>query len=529
MTRYRRLIYNFLSAGIRGSLINEDIRRVTLINLFAVCGIFYLLFYSHRMYILDGANMLSYIYLYCVLVIVLMQIYLRFRKKILFVSHVLVVGLFCLEIFFLNRNGNTRLNLSSYYIFPGIYWYYIFPPFSLFMLGRKIGSIYNIALIGFTIVFFSFHQFANELYDTEFEVRLLSIFSAVFFFSYFFESIRSITFDAYEVTRKKNIKYLSVISSKNSNLNKTNKELSQVTEEIKTQMEYLKVLNNELVEQNEKIASQNNLLELQSQEIVSQRDLLIQHKQNIDDSILYASYIQNALLPSDELLKEHFLDHFILYKPRNVIGGDFYFIKKIGNNLIVAGADCTGHGVPGAMLSMLGIASLSEIVYRREINSTSMVLSEMRREVTNILCRKDTIYDARDGMDISLCKINLSTLELEFSGAYNPVYIIRGNELMYLKADKIQVGDSITHGRVFTSQTLQLQKNDCLYLFSDGFTDQLGGQSRKKYMAKNFQDLLIKIAQDKMATQKKVLLHTLDQWRGNYDQTDDVMIIGIRI
>jgi len=157
------------------------------------------------------------------------------------------------------------------------------------------------------------------------------------------------------------------------------------------------------------------------------------------------------------------------------------------------------------------------------------MLSDMRREVTSVLSRKDNIYDAKDGMDISLCKINLTTLELQFSGAYIPVYLIRGTELIHLKADKILVGNSITCDRIFTHQNLQLQKNDCLYLFSDGFTDQLGGTGRKKFMTKNFQELLIRIAQDKMIAQKKILLHTLDKWRGNYDQTDDVMILGIRI
>ena len=133
MNRFKQNLYNFLSANIRGSLIYEDVRKVTLINLFAICGIFYLLFYSHRMYML-GDYMLSYIYIYCILIIVLMQVYLRLRKKILFVSHVLVFCLFCLEIFFLLRNGATRLNLSSYYVFPGIYWYYIFRQFPSFSI-----------------------------------------------------------------------------------------------------------------------------------------------------------------------------------------------------------------------------------------------------------------------------------------------------------------------------------------------------------------------------------------------------------
>lgn len=458
-----------------------------------------------------------------------MQVYLRLRKRITIVSHVLVIALFCLEIFFLKRNGSTDLHLKSYYVFPGVYWYYLFPPFSIFLLGRKTGTVYNIILIVVTIIYFSLPLANNHLYDYEFEVRFISIYSAIFFFAFFFESIRATTFKAYEITHDKNTKYLKLISIKNAYLKKNNQELSNLAEEIKAQMEYLKVLNFELQDQNEKIAMQNSLLETQSKEILTQHEMLVQHKQNIDDSILYASYIQNALLPGDELLKEIFHDNFILYKPRNIIGGDFYFIKKIENSLIIAAADCTGHGVPGALLSMLGIASLSEIVYRREIYSTSMMLSDMKREVSSVLSRKDNIYDAKDGMDISLCKINLSTLELQYSGAYNPVFVVRGNELIHLKADKILVGNSINESRIFTHQDLQLTKGDCLYLFSDGYSDQLGGTPRKKFMMRNFQELLIRISGESMVTQKKILVQTFEKWKGNYDQTDDVMIIGIKI
>lgn len=528
MRKIKQIFYSFLSADLRGSLIYEDVRRATLINLFAICGIIYLIFYSHRMYIL-GEHKLSIIYIYCILVIILMQVYLRLNKRIPIVSHILVIGLFCLEIFFLNRNGSTRLNLTSYYIFPGIYWYYIFPPFSLFMLGRKTGTLYNILLIGFTIIFFTSKHFNNALYDNEFKVRLLSVYSMVFFLSLFFESIRNMTFNAFDSTNKKNVRLLRMIKIKNNNLNKSNKELSQLTEEISTQMEYLKVLNTELVEQNEKIANQNIKLESQSKEILTQRDLLMQYKQNIDDSITYASYIQQALLPSEDALKENFHDHFILYQPRNIIGGDFYFIKKIEDQIIIAAADCTGHGVPGALLSMLGIASLSEIVYRNEIYSTSMILTDMKREVMTVLNRKGNLYDAKDGMDISICKINTKTLELQFSGAHNPIFVIRGQELIHLKADKILVGNSIVGDGIFTHQNLKLEKGDCIYLFSDGYSDQLGGGARKKFLLRNFQELLIKISQESMATQKSILQHNFDSWKGTNDQTDDVMVLGIRV
>ena len=528
MRKIKQIFYNFLSSELRGSLIYEDVRRATLINLFAICGIFYLIFYSHRMYIL-GEQKLSIIYIYCILVIILMQVYLRIKKRITIVSHVLVIGLFCLEIFFLHRNGSTRLNLTSYYIFPGIYWYYIFPPFSLFMLGRKTGTFYNIVLVGFTLLFFYSNHFNNELYDNEFKVRLLSVYSMVFLLSFFYESIRNTTFNAFDSTNKKNIRLLRMIKIKNTNLNRSNRELSQLSEEISTQMEYLKILNTELVGQNEKIANQNNKLESQGKEILEQRDLLMQYKQNIDDSIIYASYIQQALLPGDDVLSENFHDHFILYQPRNIIGGDFYFIKKIDDQVIIAAADCTGHGVPGALLSMLGIAALSEIVFRKEIYSTSMILTDMKREVMSVLKRKDNLYDAKDGMDISLCKIDLRTFELQFSGAYNPIFIIRNSEIIHLRGDKVLVGNSFIDNGIFTNQDLKLEKNDCIYLFSDGYSDQLGGLSRKKFLMRNFQELLIKISCEPMSTQKSILLHNFEAWKGSNDQTDDVMVLGIRV
>lgn len=528
LKKLKRIFLNFLSANIRGSLINEDVRKATLINLFAICGIFFLLFYSHRMYLL-GDVMLSYIYTTCVVIIVLLQIYLRVRRKILIVSHILVFGLFCIEIFFLIRNGSTLIKQSGYYVSPGIYWYYIFPPFSIFMLGRKIGSYYNIALITLTILFFSFDYFENDLYDFEFEVRLISIYSAIFLFSFFFELIRSITFEAYDITQRKNRKLLDVISVKNTHLSKKNVELSNLTEEIRTQMDYLQELNVELQDQNEKIAKQNIQLESQSKEILSQRDMLIQYKKNIDDSITYASYIQNALLPVDDIFKETFEDSFIINKPKNIIGGDFYFIKKIDEYIIVAAADCTGHGVPGALLSMLGIASLSEIVHRKQIDSTSEMLNDIRREFISVLSRKDHIYDAKDGMDISLCKINTKTLELQFSGAFNPIFIVRESKPIELIPDKIVVGSSMNENRLFTHQNFQLKRNDCLYLFSDGYEDQLGGEANRKFMKRDFQELLMKISSDIMTTQRIVLEQAFENWKGENDQTDDVLVIGIRV
>lgn len=526
--RFQKKFYQFLSSQIRGSLVYEDVRKTTLINIFAFCGIFYLLFYSYRMYFLNDYK-LTYIYIFCILVIISMQIYLRYFRRIRLVSHVLVFGLFCLELFFLKRNGSTLLNLKSYYIFPGIYWYYIFPPFSLFLLGRKTGSVYNIILIAITIWFFSIESPLTRLYDNEFKVRILSIYSAIFFFAFFFELIRTVTFDAFRKMQEKNILYSKKIVENNNDLKRKNEELLMLTEEVRVQMDYLKDLNLMLEVKNKKILSQNLQLELQSKEIANQRDQLLIQRQNITDSILYASHIQKALLPSDDILKETFSDYFILNKPKDIIGGDFYYAKRIEDLLILAVADCTGHGVPGALLSMLGISYLNEIIHANELSETNAILNEMRNKIKFALHQSNLSRETKDGMDMALISIDLNTNILKYSGANNPIYIIRDNELIELKADKMPIGIQPREKPDFTNLDFQLHKNDCVYLFTDGYSDQLDELTLKKFSLKSFQKLLLSYSTISMLEQKKELEKTIEGWKNKSDQTDDMLVLGVRI
>lgn len=526
--RFKRSFYDFLSSRIRGSLVSEDVRKTTLINIFSFCSNFYLLFYSYRMIML-GEPRLSYIYLLCVTIIVSLQVYLRVKRKILFVSHVLVIGLMCLELFFLYRNGSTLLNIKSYYIFPGIYWYYVFPLFTLFLLGKRVGTIYNIALIILTILFFSLNSPMTKLYDAEFMIRLLSIYSAIFCFTYFFETNRAATFKAFQKLQEKNVEYSRKIMDKNKDLRRKNKDLLMLTEEVRVQMEYHKDLNVMLEVKNEKIVSQNRQLEAQSNEISIQRDLLLVQKQNITDSILYASHIQKALLPSDDILNDIFSDHFIYYKPRDIIGGDFYYVKKIENTLVLAVADCTGHGVPGALLSMLGISYLNEIIHTKELSETNTILNEMRDKIKLALHQSNQSREAKDGMDMALIAIDLSSKILKYSGANNPVYIIRDSELIELKADKMPIGIQPREKPNFTNLEFQLQKDDCIYLFSDGYADQIDKESMKKFSLKNFQKLLLNISNWSMSEQRTELENVIDNWRNNEDQTDDMLVVGVRI
>jgi len=528
LKRFEKKIYIFLSSHIRGSLIYEDVRRATLINIFAIFGIFYLLFYSYRMY-LSADYGLSVIYIFLVGVIISMQIYLRHSRKIQISSHILVFSLFCLELYFLIRNGSTILSIKSYYIFPGIYWYYIFPLLSIFLFGRKMGSIYNIALISITICFFSIDLPTTKLYDMELKVRFLSIYSMLFFFAFFFESIRMITFKAFERMQAKNVEYTKRILEKNKTLKQKNGELLMLTEEVQVQLDYMKDLNVILEDKNNKIVSQNLQLEFQSNEIAIQRDQLLIQKQNITDSILYASYIQKALLPTEDILKDNFSDYFILYKPRDIIGGDFYYVKRVENTLVIAVADCTGHGVPGALLSMLGISYLSEIIHAKEFSETNAILNEMRNKIKFALNQSDQSRETKGGMDMALVVIDLNSNTLKYSGANNPVYIIRDSELIELKADKMPIGIQPRERSNFTNLEFQLRKQDCIYLFSDGYADQLEDQTLKKFSLKSFQKLLSSISEQNMDDQKNELERVVESWRNTLDQTDDILVVGVRI
>ncbi|MCK4663786.1 MAG: tetratricopeptide repeat protein [Bacteroidales bacterium] len=273
----------------------------------------------------------------------------------------------------------------------------------------------------------------------------------------------------------------------------------------------------------------NKLLTRQNNEIKSQRDKIAVQQKNITDSIQYASRIQNALLPEDVYIKEVIPEHFILNKPKDIVSGDFYWLKQIKNMLIITVADCTGHGVPGAFMSMLGVSFLNEIVKDKNIISASQALNRLNESVKKALHQTGKDDEARDGMDIALCVINKDTLELEFSGAYNPVYIVRNKELIQLKGDKRPIGIHLKRDIVFTDKQLQLQKGDLIYIFSDGYIDQFGGEKGTKFKATPFKKLLVNIYDKTMDEQKEILNNTIEEWKGNYEQIDDILIMGIKI
>jgi tetratricopeptide (TPR) repeat protein len=273
----------------------------------------------------------------------------------------------------------------------------------------------------------------------------------------------------------------------------------------------------------------NVLLAQQNDQITKQRDQIFQQKKEITDSIHYASRIQRAVLPSPKMLEDYGLQYFILYKPRDIVSGDFYWMHQKEEKVLIAAADCTGHGVPGAFMSMLGMAFLNEIVTKGDFNNAAQILDQLRNLVVKSLHQSGKMEETKDGMDISLCMIDKENAVAQFAGAFNSMYLIRGTELIEGPADRMPVGFHDKLHVPFTNTILELQKGDSLYIFSDGYIDQFGGENGKKFMAKKFKQLLLGLQEEPMETQKEILDRTITEWRGELDQVDDIMVIGLRV
>lgn len=252
-------------------------------------------------------------------------------------------------------------------------------------------------------------------------------------------------------------------------------------------------------------------------------------KESIESSIKYAKRIQNAVLPSRERINNVLQDHFIMFRPRDIVSGDFYWINEIGNKTYIVAADCTGHGVPGAFMSMLGISLLNEIINKGHCTKASEILNELRSRVKITLSQTGKDREAKDGMDMALCIIDKETLMMHYAGAYNPLYLVRNNELITYKADRMPIGIYIREKESFTNYEIQLLEGDKFYIFSDGYPDQFGGEKGMKLSSKNLKQKIMSVQNLPMLAQKAAFENFFDEWKGKLDQVDDIVLIGISI
>ncbi len=272
--------------------------------------------------------------------------------------------------------------------------------------------------------------------------------------------------------------------------------------------------------------------EMAQEELLQQKDIIEHKNKDITDSINYAMRIQTSVLPQMAGLQSFFESHFVLYKPKDIVSGDFYWKAVVENKMVFAVADCTGHGVPGAFMSMLGSAFLNDIVSKEYITHTGVILRRLRKEVIRVLGADSQGQKHRDGMDMAIICYNKESQSLQFSGANRPLYLIRNGGLMEYKGDKMPIG---LYDRMdkFSHIDIEVQAGDVLYLFSDGFVDQFGGEKGKKFMTGKFKELLLSLSHLSMSEQETVLLQTLQQWthpqNQPYEQVDDITVVGLKI
>ena len=285
----------------------------------------------------------------------------------------------------------------------------------------------------------------------------------------------------------------------------------------------------EIEDQKVEIEAQRDEISEQKNFVEEQRDQIAFQNKEITDSILYAKRIQQAVLPGKLTLERTLPDHFILFKPRDIVSGDFFWVEEKHDRVIVSAADCTGHGVPGAFMSMLGLTFLNEIVNKDEIMKAGDILNRLRSYIIRSMSHKDEeANQGRDGMDLSLVVIDRQLNMLEYSGAYNPLVIMRHGEMIEYKADKMPIGKHVGEEGPFTNHKIDLKDQDMIYLFSDGFPDQFGGENGSKYKAKPFKRLLMRISSEPVEKQAELLELELKTWMGKLDQVDDILVMGMR-
>jgi PAS domain S-box-containing protein len=265
------------------------------------------------------------------------------------------------------------------------------------------------------------------------------------------------------------------------------------------------------------------------QKLIEKNRELEQHNKDMVDSITYASRIQEAILPDVEKIRSTFKDAFVLYLPKDVVSGDYYFFYKKENKVFVAAVDCTGHGVPGALMSIIANGILKEVIVKKGIEEPSEILYALDEELFIALNRQNSSDMTNDGMDVALGVFDLEENTLTYSGAFRPMLLVRNNELMEFDGNRFPIGFYGDVEKQFVSKKINLLENDTFYFFTDGYCDQFGGEQKKKFNRKRFKELLLSAQSMEMEEQESFLQYALLNWRQEEDQMDDILVMGVKI
>ena len=299
-------------------------------------------------------------------------------------------------------------------------------------------------------------------------------------------------------------------------------------------------LGHALLKMKDELAETERILEQKvkerTEEVVKQKDEIDNQKSKLEelyndvtDSIRYAKRLQDSILPPERYIETLFPSSFVLFKPKDIVSGDFYWMNKIGSKHIFAAVDCTGHGVPGAFMSLVGANGLNSAVKEHRLQNPGKILDDLNNYASESLYKQGDDNAVRDGMDIAICSIDNKKMLLEYSGAYNPLYIVRDNEILITKGDKFAIGSFNPYTKSYTTHKIPILKGDIVYVFSDGYADQFGGSNGKKFMYRQFRETLLSIKGLSMSEQKRVLDQKIENWKGSYEQVDDILVIGVKI
>jgi len=282
-----------------------------------------------------------------------------------------------------------------------------------------------------------------------------------------------------------------------------------------------RILEMKVVERTEEVVRQKEEVERQSRKVV-------ELYKNVTDSIRYAKRLQESILPPERRIRELLPEAFVYYRPKDIVSGDFYWFEKVEDKVVFAAVDCTGHGVPGAFMSLIGHNGLNQAVKERGRSRPSEVLADLNKIAFDALHKDREQYLVRDGMDMALCSFDPERNVLEYAGANCPLYLVRGEQVLHFAPDKSAIGSFDLGGRVFTDHRIRLETGDMVYIFSDGYADQFGGPKGKKYLYRRFRELLVEISVHPPERQRVLLNDAFNAWRGAHEQVDDILVIGMR-
>jgi serine phosphatase RsbU (regulator of sigma subunit) len=282
-----------------------------------------------------------------------------------------------------------------------------------------------------------------------------------------------------------------------------------------------RILEAKVIERTEQVVKQKAEIEEKSRKL---EDLY----KNVTDSIKYAKHIQESILPSEQSITKLLPEFFIFYRPKDIVSGDFYWFNIKKESFFIAAVDCTGHGVPGAFMSIVGCNHLNQSLEKENITASSL-LDGLNQGVSRTLHMASEGYTVKDGMDIALCGVDMKRKKLQFAGAFNPLYIVRDGEFSEIKPDKFPIGSYMEDPRDYTNHEIDIHSGDTFYIFTDGYADQFGGPHGKKFMYKKFRELIMSIQPKTMKEQGVLLGEAMDEWKANTSQIDDILVIGFRI